>query len=412
MDLSLVDCSCDASVYLVSMGQSTPQGANYCDIQGVDGSQPCTEIDLLEGNKRAIQATMHTRLGHGADGTCNQDGCSRNWGKEATTPSGEFVKDLYGPYSQAKIDSRRPFTVVSSFAEVWEGLRWTLDLEQDGITVPFFDSLQQGNTASQWGAPSAPMIMEDQTIAAKALQEGMVLAVSLWKGEPDLSWLDGDCTPRCSLSTTTVKVSDIRVRPIPPPPRPPPSPPPPPSPSPNPPPKPPPIPPPPPPPTPPEGMLAFLGDNPESIIPWVSVLGLFVLVFICSRPSVAASAPEWLQPFMPVKMLPPSAPAMAICPGAVTPRAKARPGLVRAAEEPVISDDLVTGEREPLAPNDRHAERRRCSDRTADYMTDLSSDRGVRTKHSKRHRQQHESSLGSSESSGSPVESTCGMDME
>jgi hypothetical protein len=53
--------------------------SNYCDIQGFDdefdGVQPCVEIDLLEGNAKSVQATVHTTRGHGADGqTCNQDG--------------------------------------------------------------------------------------------------------------------------------------------------------------------------------------------------------------------------------------------------------------------------------------------------------------------------------------------------
>lgn len=37
--------------------------------------RPCLEVDLLEGNAKAVQATLHTNKGRGADGqSCNQDG--------------------------------------------------------------------------------------------------------------------------------------------------------------------------------------------------------------------------------------------------------------------------------------------------------------------------------------------------
>ena len=74
LDVSGVGCGCDASVYLVAMQQPNLFGPNYCDIQSVDGSVACTEIDLFEGNRMAVQSTLHTRTGHGADVTCNQEG--------------------------------------------------------------------------------------------------------------------------------------------------------------------------------------------------------------------------------------------------------------------------------------------------------------------------------------------------
>lgn len=47
--------------------------SGYCDIQGVDGAAPCTELDLFEGNVKAVQATLHTAQGFGATGVCNQE---------------------------------------------------------------------------------------------------------------------------------------------------------------------------------------------------------------------------------------------------------------------------------------------------------------------------------------------------
>lgn len=80
IDVSNVGCGCNAAVYLVQMTEPDGDGPGYCDIQGYDSEfdivQPCLEIDLLEGNAKAVQATLHTGRGKGADGqSCNQDGC-------------------------------------------------------------------------------------------------------------------------------------------------------------------------------------------------------------------------------------------------------------------------------------------------------------------------------------------------
>ena len=93
------------------MKQPEMRGSNYCDIQGYDSDEmdACTELDLLEGNKKALQATLHTAQGKGADGRCNQDGCVGNWGrKPGTAPQ-------YGFSTGAAIDSSRPFAVRATF---------------------------------------------------------------------------------------------------------------------------------------------------------------------------------------------------------------------------------------------------------------------------------------------------------
>lgn len=67
----------------------------------------CFEIDLIEGNKKAIQATLHTTQGKGTDGRCNQDGCYGNWGRSSST--------FYGPLPDAEINSLLPFRVTARF---------------------------------------------------------------------------------------------------------------------------------------------------------------------------------------------------------------------------------------------------------------------------------------------------------
>ena len=71
VDLSQVNCDCNAAVYLVQMDAPGNDNANYCDIQGGDYPR-CAEIDLLEGNTHAVATTLHVMPGTGADGTCNQ----------------------------------------------------------------------------------------------------------------------------------------------------------------------------------------------------------------------------------------------------------------------------------------------------------------------------------------------------
>ena len=61
------------------MHQPDDSGSRYCDINFED-PQRCVEIDLLEGNTKAIQATLHTVAGEANDGRCNQWGCNSKWG--------------------------------------------------------------------------------------------------------------------------------------------------------------------------------------------------------------------------------------------------------------------------------------------------------------------------------------------
>ena len=69
VDVSKAGCGCNAALYLVAMSQPTPTSSNYCDIQ--QGQSACLEIDLFEGNRKAMQTTLHTQRGTGL-GPCNQ----------------------------------------------------------------------------------------------------------------------------------------------------------------------------------------------------------------------------------------------------------------------------------------------------------------------------------------------------
>ena len=69
--MSHVHCT-QAALYFVAMKQS----GWYCDIQSASGW--CTELDVFEANRGAIQVTIHTQRTSLRDQTthCHSDGLS------------------------------------------------------------------------------------------------------------------------------------------------------------------------------------------------------------------------------------------------------------------------------------------------------------------------------------------------
>ena len=234
----------NVAIDLVAMPER-PSATNsaYCDIQGPEGVTPCLEIDLIEGNTKAVQSTLHTAQGYGADGaTCNQDGCAANFGKDSKHAH------LYGPGTTTGIDSTRPFTVRASFREGAHGgaiydVSLTQSSEQsqqheqqshhtEGETdrhLHFFNSeAMYGSHVANGPVRAAPVPGGDRVRMRTALSSGMVLVLSLWTAD-DLSWLDGGCDaahPKCDIEAARFEVSNFRTSDVPSPPSPPPFPPP------------------------------------------------------------------------------------------------------------------------------------------------------------------------------------------
>ena len=287
MDISQVGCGCNAALYLIDMKQpSEATGSNYCDIQ-MDDPQQCLEIDIIEANTGAAQATLHTDGGVGYDDppTCNQWGCAANWGRT----DADTAQCRFGPASP-NVDSARPYDVEASFSE--DGLL-TVVIRQDGKGRVLWDE------ATAW--PSVPASATAKVKAAMA--HGLVLAVSLWsvEGDDGMEWLDGGCNaarPHCRIDEAAVTFSNLRIEGPLAPPWPPPSPPLPPSP-PSPPPSPPspPWPPSPPPPRPPAPPLPPpLPPSPPPQHPPPKP----------QRPPVSPPPPP--QPLQPNPVLPPESP--------------------------------------------------------------------------------------------------------
>ena len=218
VDVSSVPCGTNAALYFVSANElqwGNPVG-EYCDIN----TQPaCTELDIFEGNLGSLQSTIHTTAnGWEPDGTCNQAGCTVNWGNYPRTASGEPTSHLYGHQllggpgaGSTGIDTARPFDVLASVSAAGE---LTVELLQDATWLPFFNVSSAGNpTAGQCegdaaagcgvtssgevrSAPRATAVgvpPTASTSSARAWGHGLVLIASLW-GSPDLEkWLDGQC---------------------------------------------------------------------------------------------------------------------------------------------------------------------------------------------------------------------------
>lgn len=217
IDLSNVPCNCEASVYLVEMG---PTGldtrSGYCDITGGPDAKPCVELDMLEANIKALQASIHTAPGAdiAEDGTCNERGCLTNWGKDSRagrTDGTQGAPDypLYGPdlkpdgsipdeIAQRQIDTKKAFELAAHFSG--DG-NMSVSLHQGNNHLKFFNN----------SIAEVPITAIQRTKAA--LLNGMTLAVALWTA-PNMSFLDGYCVGPyvpCNLTTASFTIEDIEV---------------------------------------------------------------------------------------------------------------------------------------------------------------------------------------------------------
>ena len=131
-DLSRVGCGCVAALYLVDMPDrpdAMQQRSGYCDaVPRRSGSGACVEIDLLEANSYGAHASLHTRAGRDADGSCNEAGCTVNWGNRSASAAGVPVARLFGRAAGALLNTRHPFGVEASVSARGELSALTLPL--------------------------------------------------------------------------------------------------------------------------------------------------------------------------------------------------------------------------------------------------------------------------------------------
>jgi hypothetical protein len=182
VNLANVGCGADASFYLVGMPapSSGSNGDYYCDANCV-GGYCCTEMDLIEANRHALQITAHkcTSLTSG----CDAGGCARN---TKNIPNG------FGPGSNFQINTENSFNVAITFKTTSGQLSSITSVISQGtnsITITHDSSCGSGYLSGL-----------DQ-----ALSYGMVPVWSFWSG--GMSWLD---SPACSSDNDEIPSSQLK----------------------------------------------------------------------------------------------------------------------------------------------------------------------------------------------------------
>eukprot|EP00419_Tripos_fusus_P000243 CAMPEP_0172691612 /NCGR_PEP_ID=MMETSP1074-20121228/24675_1 /TAXON_ID=2916 /ORGANISM="Ceratium fusus, Strain PA161109" /LENGTH=475 /DNA_ID=CAMNT_0013511709 /DNA_START=145 /DNA_END=1572 /DNA_ORIENTATION=- len=217
VDLSQMPCGVAACLYFVANRKPGP-GSNYCDIQPDYGG--CFEIDLMEANSVAYEASLHTELGTRTafDGTCNMNGCAVNIGRYPFTKSGVHTGKLYGPGADV-INTKRPFQVEASVSK--DGYM-TVILLQGAQRLPFYNRTSADNSPGlspgsamhhAWYPEPGGIHKGEADKVVKAMQDGVRLVASVWTAS-DTSWLDGtgcDGQPHGNILDSKFSISDLRI---------------------------------------------------------------------------------------------------------------------------------------------------------------------------------------------------------
>jgi len=177
VDLNNVGCGTDAAFYLVNMPAAGAGGTGdyYCDSNDGNGYY-CTEMDLMEANRHALQITAHkcTGLTSGCDG----GGCAINT---------QSISNGFGPSSSYKINTENPFNVAITF-----GL-------SSGALSTITSVISQGSNSITLTHSSSNCGSGYLSTMDTAFKDGMVPVWSFWSGS--VSWLD---SPACSSNTDEV----------------------------------------------------------------------------------------------------------------------------------------------------------------------------------------------------------------
>mmetsp|Transcript_129330 Transcript_129330/g.374516 ORF Transcript_129330/g.374516 Transcript_129330/m.374516 type:complete len:630 (-) Transcript_129330:116-2005(-) len=188
VDLSEVGCACNVAVYLISspaIGKSGEFSAGkdrgdqppfYCDANKV-GGQWCPEVDIMEANNHAFQATAH-KCNSPVNG--HYDGCDRGGCYENTRDR----EGSYGPDSTYTIDTRHPFEVETAFPE------------QDGILLGMVTTLRQEGREVVMDHDGCEQGYLNKLSAA--MQQGMSLRITYWGDDnATMAWMDA---PPCGYA--------------------------------------------------------------------------------------------------------------------------------------------------------------------------------------------------------------------
>ncbi|KAF2109816.1 concanavalin A-like lectin/glucanase domain-containing protein [Lophiotrema nucula] len=237
VDVSKLPCGMNGALYMSEMeekggeGKLNPGGAaygtGYCDAQcyvtpwvnglgNIKGEGICcNELDIWEANARATQLAPHTCSKPGLyrcvgdectkTGVCDKNGCGNN-------PYGNGEKTYYGLGKDFKVDTSKPFTVVTQFPknEAGELTSIVRKYVQGGkvfenaavnVTGAFDDAYCTKQNAATFMNLGAMKGM------GQSLDRGMVLAFSIWWDEGGfMNWLDSGNAGPCNATEGDPKV--------------------------------------------------------------------------------------------------------------------------------------------------------------------------------------------------------------
>lgn len=178
------------------MSQGNIEGKGAC----------CNEMDIWEANAKATSIAPHICKHDGMyqctgeeckfDGECDQWGCGYN-------PYALGNKNYYG--TGLKVDTRRPYTVVTQFPAVKGKMTEIRRLYvQDGkviqnavvnITGPPLQNFMDDNYCTNKPGSERYMELGGMEAMGGALSRGMVLIFSIWWDEGGfMQWLDGEAS--------------------------------------------------------------------------------------------------------------------------------------------------------------------------------------------------------------------------
>ncbi|KAK4139263.1 endoglucanase EG-1 [Dichotomopilus funicola] len=246
VDATKLPCGMNSALYLSEMdptgaeSELNPGGAyygtGYCDAQcyvtpfinglgNLDGKGACcNEMDIWEANGRSNHVAPHPCNVDGpylcegaeceADGVCDKNGCAWN-------PYRVNVTDYYGNSADFKVDTTRPFSVITQFPADADGKLTAIHrlyvqdnkvIESyvvDAEGLPKTDSLNDEFCSATYSTKYIGL--GGTTTMGDALTRGMVLALSIWWDEGgNMNWLDAGEAGPCNLDegnpTEIVKV--------------------------------------------------------------------------------------------------------------------------------------------------------------------------------------------------------------
>ncbi|CZT53202.1 related to Endoglucanase 1 [Rhynchosporium secalis] len=238
VDVSKLPCGMNGALYLSEMNKfggrdflnkgGAELGNGYCDAQCftfpfVDGvgniegkGACCNEMDIWEANRRSTSIAPHpcnitsmykcSGAECGFEGVCDQWGCTYN-------PYALDQPNYYGEQAQAEVDTKRPFTVVTSFPANKRGKLTSIQRKyiQDGkiisnavVNLPDRakkDFLDDAYCQENPGGTRRFTELGGLEEMGEAMSRGMVLALSVWYDVTGfMNWLDSGSSGPCNAT--------------------------------------------------------------------------------------------------------------------------------------------------------------------------------------------------------------------